>query len=209
MGGFTALAINSLDGRLRAVFPMCPMFGEHSMVPQVRRLQTLLRVDDWVTQVPTLLLTGELDPLVNVEDIRSLYSMLRSPKRLVVLRRAGHMHFADNAAWGHEWFRNAYLSGSWPDPEIDPIALGTAMRPFDELCTEQQSCTTARALCLAHMDAHLKDSPGAAAFLEGGLPATFASVLDVEIEAASESRQAWWLLNGWRTERTDVGKSLL
>jgi dienelactone hydrolase len=201
MGGFTALAINSLDDRLRAVFPMCPMFGERSMVPQVRRLQNLLHVDNWRSQTPTLLLTGDMDPLINVEDIRLLYSKIASPKRLVVLRKAGHMHFADNAALGHEWFRKGYLSGSWPDPEIDAVALGTAMRPFDELCTEAQSCGTARALCLAHMDAHLKENARAAAFLERDLPATFASALSVEIETMSDSRPEWWLLNGWSAHR--------
>ena len=190
MGGYTALAINSLDARVRAAFPMCPMFGDRSMLPQVRRLQSLLRVDNWLHPVPTLLLTGEVDPLVNVEDIRLLYTKIASPKRLVVLRRAGHMHFADNAEFGHEWFRKGYLSGSWPDPEIDAIALGTAMRPFSELCTEAQSCGTARASCLAHMDAHLKGNADALAFLDDGLAQTFAAALGVELDVVGKNTTA-------------------
>jgi predicted dienelactone hydrolase len=190
MGGYTALAINSIDARLRAAFPMCPMFGDHSLVPQVHRLQKLLRVDNWLTRVPTLLLTGEMDPLVNVADIRQLYTKMATPKHLAVLRKAGHMHFADNAAFGHEWFRKGYLSGSWPDSEIDAIALGTAMRPFAELCTEAQSGGTARALCLAHMDAHLKGDPAAIAFLDGDLAQTFATALGVELDVVGDTTPA-------------------
>jgi dienelactone hydrolase len=190
MGGYTALAINSLDARVRAAFPMCPMFGHRSMVPQVRRLQTLLRVDNWLNPVSTLLLTGDMDPLINVEDIRLLYTKIPSPKRLVVLRKAGHMHFADNAEFGHEWFRKGYLSGSWPDPEIDAIALGTAMRPFAELCTEAQSGGTARGLCLAHMDAHLKGNADANAFLDGDLAQALAAALGVELDIVGENTTA-------------------
>ena len=190
MGGYTALAINSIDARVRAAFPMCPMFGTRSMLPQVRRLQTLLRVDNWLSPVSTFLLTGDMDPLINVEDMRLLYANLASPKRLVVLRKAGHMHFADNAEFGHEWFRKGYLSGSWPDPEIDGIALGTAMRPFAELCTEAQSGGTARGLCLAHMDAQLKGHTDAIAFLDGDLTQTFAAALGVELDVVGQNTTA-------------------
>jgi dienelactone hydrolase len=185
MGGFTSLALNSIDTRIGATFPMCPMFGERSMLPQCRRLQNLLRVDSWLRPVPTLLLTGDLDPLVNVQDIRLLYSLITAPKRLVVVRRAGHMHWADNAEQGHEWFRKGYLSGEFPDPEVDGIALGTAMRPFAELCTEEQANATARGLCLAHMDAHLNDDRRAQAFLDSDLPGVFAARgVDIEVTAS-------------------------
>jgi dienelactone hydrolase len=175
MGGFTSLAVNSLDRRPSAVFAICPMYGERSLSPQVRRLQTLLRMDDWQRPVPTLILTGELDPLVNVEDLRSLYQQMAAPKQLVVLRRAGHMHFADNAEYVHEWFRKGYLSGEFPDPELDGLALGTAMRPFADLCPEEHANLTARALCLAHLDANLKDIAAARAFLDADLESTFAA----------------------------------
>jgi dienelactone hydrolase len=197
MGGYTTLAVNSIDGRLGAVFPMCPMYGEHSMAPQVGRLAKLLRVDNWKRRVPTLLLTGAVDPLVNAEDIRSLYDQVAPPKRLVVLHKAGHMHFGDNAEAGHEWYRNGYLSGSWPDPELDAIALGTAMRPFAELCTEEQSCGTARALCLAHMDAHLNGNAEARAFLESDLARTLETALGVEVDVvAAHTRERLAVVQG-------------
>lgn len=175
MGGFTALALNSIDARPRAVFAMCPMYGERSMVPQVRRLQHLLRVDDWNRRVPTLVLSGALDPMVNAEDMRLLFSRLEGPKRLVLVGKAGHLHWADGAAAAHELFRGNYLSGSFPDPEIDAIALGTAMRPFAELCSEEQASAAARALGLAQLDAWLRDDPRARGFLEGGIGPAFAS----------------------------------
>ena len=49
------------------------------------------------------------------------------------------------------------------------------MRPFSELCPEQDSNDTMRALCLAHMDANLKDDAQALAFLDTDLAATFAA----------------------------------
>jgi dienelactone hydrolase len=190
MGGFTSLAVNSLDDRLGAVVPMCPMFGERSMSLQVRRLGKLLRVDNWRRQVPTLLLTGEVDPLVNVQDIRLLYSTIAAPKRLVVLRNASHLHFADNAEAVHEWYRHGCLSGAFADPELDGVALGTALRPFAELCTEAQSGGTARGLCLAHMDAHLKGNADAMAFLDGDLAQVFAAALGVELDIVGENTPA-------------------
>ena len=131
MGGFTALAVNSVSRRPRAVFAMCPLWGQRSMLPQVRRLAPLLRVDDWGRPVATCLLTGELDPMVVADDVRLLHRTLALPKRLYVLARAGHLHWADGAQAAHEQFRQAYLSGAFPGPEIDAIALGTAGWAWD------------------------------------------------------------------------------
>jgi hypothetical protein len=166
MGGFTALVVNSVDRRPRATFAMCPMYGTGSMVPQVRRLTSLLRVEDWGRPVPTSVLGGELDPMVRAEDLRALHERLAPPKSLVLVARAGHVPWADGAQQVHEQYRQGYLSGAFPDPEIDAIALGTAMRPFAELCTEEQAGVTARALCLAHLDLHLGRNERARTFLE-------------------------------------------
>jgi dienelactone hydrolase len=175
MGGFTSLAIHSIDPRPRASFAMCPMCGTRSPIPQIKRLQSLLRVDDWKRPVPTFLLTGKADPFVIADDVRELYGRLASPKRLAVLDRVGHVHFADGAEAVHERMRTMYLSGAFPDPEIDAIALGKAMRPFSELSSEANAASTARALCLAHMDANLRDSSEGRAFLDGDLTGSFAA----------------------------------
>ena len=189
MGGFTALAVNSVSRRPRAVFAMCPLWGQRSMLPQVRRLAPLLRVDDWGRPVATCLLTGELDPMVVADDVRLLHRTLALPKRLYVLARAGHLHWADGAQAAHEQFRQAYLSGAFPDPEIDAIALGTAMRPFAELCSEEAAGDATRALCLAHMDAAFKANTTASAFLDDEVVRTLAA-RGVGLEAAGDTRTA-------------------
>jgi dienelactone hydrolase len=182
MGGFTALSLNSIDRRPAAVFCLCPMYGKSSSLPQVRRLQALLRLDDWGRPVPTLVLSGELDPMVKAEDMRLLFERLATPKQLVLLAKTGHLHWADGAAETHELYRRNYLSGAFPDPEIDAVALGTAMRPFSELYTEQQSGDAARSLALAHLDAWLRGVSAARDFLASGYRAEFAKrALDAEV----------------------------
>jgi dienelactone hydrolase len=175
MGGFTSLALNSVSRRSSAAFVVCPMYGTRSMVPQIRRLQSLLSLDDWGRAVPTLVLSGAADPIVAAADVRDLYKRLRAPKQLVIVGGAGHVHFADHAHTIHEMLRGNYLSGSFPDPEIDAIALGVAMRPFAELLSESLANDAARGLCLAHFDAALKADSCARAFLDGDLRATFAA----------------------------------
>jgi dienelactone hydrolase len=184
MGGFTSLAVNSLDCRFGASFAMVPMYGTRGPAKVMQRLQGLLRVDDWGRPVPVLVLAAELDAIVILADLRELYLKLPAPKRFVVLERAGHMHFVDNAQGLHEMFRTAYLSGDFPDPDLDAIALGTAMRPFAELCPEQDANATARALCLAHMDAALRQNAAARSFLNGDLDSTFAK-RGIALEAAA------------------------
>jgi fermentation-respiration switch protein FrsA (DUF1100 family) len=182
MGGYTSLAVNSQDRRFAASFAMCPFYGTRGLVSLASRLQSL-RVDDWGRPVPAFILTGELDPFVAVADMYELHGKLESPKRLAVLKRAGHIHFADNARSIHEGLRSWYLSGDFPDPELDAMAIAKAMRPFDELVSEAESLATARGLCLAHMDAHLRGDAAARALLAGDLATTFAE-RGIELEAA-------------------------
>jgi hypothetical protein len=168
------------------------MYGTRSLSPQVRRLDGLLRTDDWARPVSTFVLTGELDPLVIAQDVRLLYENLRTPKHLAVLARGGHLHFADGAEAIHEGFRRGYLSGAFSDPELqgsDGVRLGEAMRPFSELCTEELAGDTARALCLAHMDTHLQDDVQARSFLHGDLAKTFAA-RGIDLNVMSDSRGA-------------------
>jgi dienelactone hydrolase len=183
MGGFTSLCVNSLDRRFAASFAMCPMYGTRGRLKAVARLQSLLTVDDWAQRPDVFVLASELDSHVMLADLRELHERLPTPKRFAVLKRAGHIHFADGAEAAHELYRKAYLSGAFPDPEIDAIALGTAMRPFAELVSEADANATARALLLAHMDAVLRHRGDAAAFLDRGLEATFAA-RGIELEAA-------------------------
>jgi dienelactone hydrolase len=183
MGGNTSLAVNSLDRRFAASFAMCPFYGTRGLVGVSARLQDILRVDDWGRPVPVFILTGEWDPFVALPDMRELHGKLRAPKRLAVLKRAGHVHFVDNAEAVHEGLRGWYLSGTFPDPELDTTALASAMRPFAQLCSEADGATVARGLCLAHMDAELKNDSDARAFLASDLAAIFAA-RGIALEAA-------------------------
>jgi hypothetical protein len=69
--------------------------------------------------------------------------------------------------------RGSYLSGEFADPEIDAIALGTEMRPFADLWSEEHASDTARSLCLAHLDAELKGHVAAREFVATDLSRAF------------------------------------
>ena len=147
-------------------------------------LQALVRLDDWGRPVPTFVLAAERDALILLAGLRELHRDLRPPKRLAVLRNAGHLHFADNAEQGHEMLRAMWKSGSFPiaDPDIDLAAIAEASRPFAELCPAAHGATTVQALCLAHMDANVSGSAEANAFLAGDLARTFAARgIDLEL----------------------------
>lgn len=179
-GGWTTLGLNAVNSRMSASFAMEPLWGVRSMVPGIAEMSGWLRLD-WNRPVPTFLLAGEADPIIKLEDLRELYEKLRAPKRFASLRGAGHWHFNDNAESSHETFRKMYLT-SFPDDSFDTKALGVAMRPFAELCSEADAADTQRALCLAQMDAHLKDSVAAELFLDDNLAQTFARRgIDLEV----------------------------
>ncbi|HEY8563480.1 MAG TPA: dienelactone hydrolase family protein [Pyrinomonadaceae bacterium] len=175
MGGFTALRLNSLDARPKASVAIAPLYGKNDFVPQIARIQIQLRVDDWNRAVPTLLLAGERDSFVLLEGLRRLARELRAPKRLVILRNAGHFHWTANAEQGHEIFRQSYLSGNIADREVDGKGMAEAMRPFAELAPAWHAADTVRALCLAHFDENLKGSREARIFLDNNAAETFAA----------------------------------
>ena len=80
--------------------------------------------------------------------------------------------------------RTMWKSGAFPvaDPDIDLAAIAEASRPFSELCRAEHGLDSVRALCLAHMDANLKGSAEARAFLAGDLARSFAARgIDLEV----------------------------
>ena len=93
----------------------------------------------------------------------------RSFPRMVVLRRADHMHFMDNVEQLHEAIRT---SPPWI-PELD--YLQTEMRPIAELCAGEQSHLFVRGLTVAHFDAVLKQNDEARRFLAYDIQAELAS----------------------------------
>ena len=185
MGGFTSLRFNSVDPRPKACVPIAPLYGKNDWVPQLNRIQSQLRIDDWNRPVATFLLSGELDTFVLLPYVRELAEKLSEPKRLAILRNAGHFHWSAVGEQGHDIFRQSYLSGSIADPEIDGRAMGEAMRPFAELAPAWHGKETARALCLAHFDENLQGSSDARAFLDNNPAETFAG-RGIDLEVANE-----------------------
>lgn len=188
LGGFTTLAVNSESTRLKASVAIAPASGKRSPVPGMERISRLLDVDNWKSNASTFLLTGELDSFVILEDVRELFARLRGEKRLAVLNRGGHIHWADNAELVHESLRQRYASGEFPDPELDGPAMAIAMRPFGELCPAEHGQTTMRGIAVAHFDATLNQRAEAKSFLADDLAGTFAQRgIDVEVSEKQES----------------------
>jgi dienelactone hydrolase len=183
-GGWTSLAVNSVNRRSSASFAMAPLWGSRSPIPQLRRVGPYLRLNDWGRPVATFLLAGELDNCVLLEDLRELAEALPAPKRFAVIRRAGHVHFVDGAERAHEWLRAMWASPEFPDPENDGPALARSARPFTELAPASHGRDSVLGLCLAHMDEHLKGSAPAREFLDRNLAARFAARgIDLEVES--------------------------
>jgi len=183
-GGWTVLALNSINRRPRAVFAMAPLWGSRSPIPQLRRVGPRLRIDDWGRPVATFLLAAELDNCVMLEDLRELATILPRPSRYAELRRAGHMHFVDSVATVHELQRAAWNHPDFPDPEVDGPALARAARPFSELLPEKPAHDVIRGLCLAHFDAELKGNQAARSWLNGDVTAALA-VRGADIDVTS------------------------
>jgi dienelactone hydrolase len=181
-GGWTSLALNSINRRPLASFAMAPLWGRRSPVAQIQRVGPRLRVHDWGRPVSTFVLAGELDNCVLLEDLRELRDLLPIPKRFAVLRRAGHMHFLDDVEKTHELMRAMWASPDFPDPENDGPALALSARPFSELAPASHGRDSVLGLCLAHMDENLKESAAASTFLCSDLKARFAARgIDLEV----------------------------
>ena len=183
-GGWTVLALNSKDDRPKASFPIVPPWGRGPA--RTETLSDLLCLDDWGRDVPTFVLAAERDSVVILDGVRDLYRKLNGSKRLAILKGAGHMHFGDNAEVEHEGFRAACGSNNYPvggEHSIDFPAIAAATPPFSELCPADHGKVVVRGLCLAHMDAHLRQLPEARDYLNGDLPALFAMRgIDLEVQ---------------------------
>jgi predicted dienelactone hydrolase len=173
-GGWTTLAVNFLDDRVIASFPIVPAWGRG--LDEI--LQKSLDLGARQREVPTTLLVAERDALVMIDEMYRLYAQLKGHKRMVVLKNAGHLHFCDHAREIHEMIRTLCASGMAgrldPSGTMDLKAVAENMRPFSELCPEKDGAMVVRGLGLAHFDARLKGSGEAGTFLNADLKATFA-----------------------------------
>ncbi|MFF5477701.1 alpha/beta hydrolase family protein [Streptomyces sp. NPDC012935] len=170
LGGWTTLTTNALDRRLKASLVAAPSYGTHGPFPQTAMQTSLLRLD-WGRPVPTFVIAGECDSLVVLSDLRELYDRLQPPKRFAVLSRASHFHWAENGEELYEQVRPMWESGLIQNAGADLAALASI--PFSALCPNRHATDTLKALCLAHMDTHLKGSAAARAYLDKDVPGSF------------------------------------
>ena len=158
LGGWTALAVPDVEPRIRAVVALAPG-GASQRKPGI--IPATLRFE-WARDVPTLYLVAEDDTSLPVAGMYELFERTPSTRRMVILRRADHMHFMDAVEEMHEAVRGMPLPG-------DLAWLSRDMRPVGELCSGEQAHTFVRGLTLCHMDAVLKEREGARRLLDGDI----------------------------------------
>jgi len=97
-----------------------------------------------------------------------IFERTPATKRMVILRRADHMHFMDDAEELHETVRTT------PPWTAELAWLPQEMQPIAELCSGEQAHRFVRGLTLCHMDAVLRRQEEARRFLVGDIEAELA-----------------------------------
>ena len=164
-GGWTALASPDVVQEIQAVVALAPA-GSSNPRPGILPAKLAFK---WRHDVPTLVLAADHDVCLPIDGMYEIFDRIPAAKRMIVLRRADHMHFMDNVEQLHETIRT---SPPWI-PELD--YLQKEMRPIAELCSGEQAHLFVRGLTLAHFDAVLKQNEQARRFLAGDIPAELAS----------------------------------
>jgi predicted dienelactone hydrolase len=159
-GGWAALAAPDDEPRIGSVVALAPGGSEPAppgTIPARLRFA-------WGRDVPTLYLVAEDDATLPVAGMYQLYERTPATKRMLILRRADHLHFIDDVERQHEAFRTMPLTG--------PVAeIQQRMCPFGELCSGEQAHTFVRGLTLAHFDSTLRRQEEAQRFLDQDVPA--------------------------------------
>jgi predicted dienelactone hydrolase len=164
-GGWTTIVTAGRDRRIRAAVPLAPAGGSNPLSDEFSVPDSAFA---WGRDVPTLYIVADRDTLLPLHGTRELFERTRSPKRMVVLRNADHMHFCDRVEEVHEIFR------MMPQDRIfEPIR--EKIPPITELCPGEHALDAIRGLALAHFDAHLAGNGAAAAFVRGDLAARLAA----------------------------------
>lgn len=154
-GGWTALAAPETDPRFQAIVALAPG-GASNPRPGILPAKLTFA---WGRDVPVLYLVADGDVCLPLAGMYELFGRTPATRRMIILRRADHMHFMDNVEQMHESMRNMTFPEelSW---------LPREMRPIAELSSGDQAHLFVRGLTLAHMDATLRRMPGARRFLE-------------------------------------------
>lgn len=162
-GGWAALAATDVESRIGAVVALAP--GGSSQ-PKTGILKVKLSFT-WGRDVPTLYLVAENDTSLPLAGMYEIFERTPATRRMVILRRADHMHFMDNVEEMHETVRAMAFPAelAWLPKEMLPIA---------ELCSGEQAHLFVRGLTLCHMDAVLRRQEEAQRFLAGDMEAELA-----------------------------------
>jgi len=157
-GGWTALAAPDVDARIGAVVAIAPG-GSSRPKPGILPVKLALA---WSQDVSTLYLAAENDVSIPLQGIYELFERTPRPKRLVILRRADHLHFIDDVEEEHETVRKIAFTGelAWIPRE---------MRPISELCSGEKAHLLVRGLAVCHLDAALKQKADAREYLASDL----------------------------------------
>jgi dienelactone hydrolase len=156
-GGWTALAAPELEPRIGAVVALAPG-GSSRPLPGVLPLTLAF---GWKRAVPIMILAGDCDVPVPLEGVQEIFTRAPEPKRMFVLRRADHQHYADDVEASHEALRAMTLPG-------EAAWMTAAMLPASELCPGEHGHLFARGLALAHLDSALRGDTAAQDFLARG-----------------------------------------
>jgi len=168
-GGWTALAANDVERRIRAVVALAPG-GASQRKPGILPLELTF---DWGRDVPTLYLVAENDTSLPLAGMYEIFERTPATKQMVILRRADHMHFMDDVEQLHETVRKM----SWPG---ELAWLPKEMRPIAELCSGEQAHLFVRGLTLCHLDSILRQKEEAQQLLVGDIETELA-VRGVEV----------------------------
>ncbi len=162
-GGWTALAATEVETRIRAVVALAPG-GSSQPKPGIIPARLAFA---WGRDVPALYLVAENDTMTPLSGMYELFERTPATKRMVILRRADHIHFLDLVEAQHEAARAMSWTGelAWIPKEMRPIA---------ELCSGEQAHLFVRGLTLAYMDATLRRREDARGFLAGDIAAALA-----------------------------------
>jgi dienelactone hydrolase len=155
-GAWTALATPEVDARVQAVVAMAPG-GASKPRPGILPVKLTFK---WPCAIPTLYLVAENDVPLPLSGMLELFARAPQPKKMVILRRADHLHFIDNVEREHEAFR------TMPMP-AEVALMQTEMLPIAHLCSGEQAHLWARGLTVAHMDATLNRREEAQQLLDG------------------------------------------
>ncbi len=88
----TALAATAEEPRIRAVAALAPA-GASQSKPGILRVRLTF---GWTRDVPVLYLVAEDDVSLPLAGMYALFERTPATKRMVILRRADHLHFIDD-----------------------------------------------------------------------------------------------------------------